>query len=350
MLPFKHESADMLFTVDTIGHLQNQEKALDEILRVTRPGALLFLHSECGDYRKRWPDKHLIKLIGYDFLARLDGHYSIRPSGELYNFYGRRFEIIKFFSPAGLLGWLLGYPDKYILAFKKARIWWMVIITFIFSIIKRLPVLGVALRLINAITNKLELLFGIEGGGSCFALVRKPLSQVNAVEFSANAIDIIIPTFNRADSVYNLLQLLLNQCRPIDSIFVVWQGKEKPAVPESSQIHCLFCSHPNLPSARNLGVRAGHNPIILFLDDDVFPDAGLVEAHRKCYGETFTGGVAGYVDDPFFDKDSPVPSQFNPATGEIHQNFSFPGKLQYDQHDGCKYVIQKGCTCKDWGI
>jgi ubiquinone/menaquinone biosynthesis C-methylase UbiE len=61
LLPFKHESIDALFSVDALGHLSNQERALDEISRICRPGAQLFLHSECGDYRKRWPDNILLK-------------------------------------------------------------------------------------------------------------------------------------------------------------------------------------------------------------------------------------------------------------------------------------------------
>ena len=173
-LPFKAEVAEALFSVDALGHIPNVNHALDEILRVTKPGAALFLHSECGSYRSRWPDTMLEKRIGYDFLARLDGHISVLPARELRALFGRRFLIDEAWSPAGIFGWLTGHPEKYRLAFAEAGCAGLAALTSACAGIKRIPVLGALLRLFNALQNHFELALGLQGGGSFFALLRKP--------------------------------------------------------------------------------------------------------------------------------------------------------------------------------
>ena len=38
--------------------------------------------------------------------------------------------------------------------------------------------------------------------------------------------------------------------------------------------------HTSLPLARNTGLKAGFNPVVIFLDDDTIPDANLIDMHR----------------------------------------------------------------------
>lgn len=179
-LPFKPGSADALFSLDTLGHVKSIPKVLDEIARIAKPGAPLFLHSECGDYRTRWPDAMLMKRIGHDFLAAYDDHRSIFPYATLRSWYTRRFHIDAIASAAGLTGWLTGYPEKYRLAFAKADIGTLTLLTAVFSLIKRMPVTGLLLRLLNATINHLELALGLQGGGSCWALLHKPVQTTVA--------------------------------------------------------------------------------------------------------------------------------------------------------------------------
>lgn len=328
LLPFKHESIDALFSVDALGHLSNQERALDEISRICRPGAQLFLHSECGDYRKRWPDNILLKKSGIDYLARLDGHYSIRQSSELNALLCRRFEVNRSCSPAGIFGWILGYPEKYRLAFKHARFYLLFLLTSFFALIKKLPLAGLIFRLLNAITNKVEIICGIEGGGSFFAHARKPYNEVSFSHSDHLPVDVIIPTYKRSDSVSKTVELIHKQCRPGDFLYVVWQGDEPPAVPVSNQVRLLYSSTPNLPLARNTGLKAGFNPVVIFLDDDIIPDANLIDMHRRCYLDKSIGAAAGFTDDPVFEGKSETPPWFDITNGEIYQNFSL-SKSQY---------------------
>jgi SAM-dependent methyltransferase len=169
MLPFRARTFDFVFTVDVLGHIENPNQALDEVLRVTRPACPVFIHSECSDYRRRWPDIALIKKLGIDFGVQLDGHWSLRNSAQIYQMLIARFHVTSFFSPAGLAGWLCGYPEKYSPAFAAASWRFLAAATSAFAVIKRTPVAGAFLRLINALSNHIELFFGIVGGGSCFA-------------------------------------------------------------------------------------------------------------------------------------------------------------------------------------
>ncbi len=168
-LPFKSSVFDAFYTIDALGHIRNSNRVLDECERVLRNGGHFFLHSECSDYRNRWPDRELIRMLGHDIIAQRDGHVGLRVSTDLHSSLTRRFAVVKSYSPAGLLGWLIGYPEKYRRAFKGVDRPVLCGILGIFKRVKQAPLLGAGLRLVNACTNRLELLLGVTGGGSFFA-------------------------------------------------------------------------------------------------------------------------------------------------------------------------------------
>jgi ubiquinone/menaquinone biosynthesis C-methylase UbiE len=172
-LPFRSLSIDALFSIDTLGHINRCESALDEFARVCKSGADLFVHSECRDYQSRWPDRNLIKILGDDTLARSDGHDFLKYFAELYEHYCRRFQIKSFVNPAGYFGFILGYPEKYKPAFLKAHWRFWGLLAGFFSVLKKTPVIGLGLRAANALTNHCEIFLRLKGGGSCFAELKK---------------------------------------------------------------------------------------------------------------------------------------------------------------------------------
>jgi SAM-dependent methyltransferase len=176
-LPLKGACADTLYSVDTLGHVADPAKVLDEMLRVVKPGARLFLHSECSNYRDRWPDNMLIRRLGFDLPARHDGHISLLPVVTLRTLIARRFLIDRIWSPAGLTGWCTGYPEKYYRAFREARCRALTPVTAVFAFVKKAPITGFLLRLFNASLNHLEIALGIQGGGSVFMLLHKPVDN-----------------------------------------------------------------------------------------------------------------------------------------------------------------------------
>ncbi|MBN1758458.1 MAG: methyltransferase domain-containing protein [Chitinispirillaceae bacterium] len=324
-LPFKPATIDALYSIDTLGHLRRQEQALDEIHRVCRSGAPLFLHSECADYRSRWPDRMLIRKLGSDRIAELDGHVGIRPAADMRILYERRFSIDRFFSPAGMSGWLTGYPEKYLPLFLKSRTLLPVLPTLICAVFRKLPFCKPIMRLLNTFTNRVELFLGLQGGGSCFAQGRTLIADPSTDDFVPPSIDVIIPTYNRPDLPGRLILSLLYQLRKNDRIFVIWQGNQRPSVTtDDRRIVLLHQPKPNLPAARNTGLHAGGNPIILYSDDDCIADEHLLDEHRTIYKEPGIGATAGYTDDPLFPSDAKVPSRFDPATGELVQHFALP--------------------------
>jgi SAM-dependent methyltransferase len=173
-LPFRQEQFRATFSIDTLGHIEDVNKVLDEMLRCSAAGAPLFLHSECADYRRRWPDRMLIRKLGEDLPARRDGHIGLLEARDLFMLYTRRFRVISFVNPAGYLGWFLGYPEKYRPAFAAAGLGGFTLFLGFCAAVKNLPIIGIGLRLVNALSNHLENFLGLTGGGSCFAVVRKP--------------------------------------------------------------------------------------------------------------------------------------------------------------------------------
>jgi GT2 family glycosyltransferase len=136
-------------------------------------------------------------------------------------------------------------------------------------------------------------------------------------------IDIIIPTYNRTGSIQAVAGSLVPQLSHGDRLYIVWQG-EKPSLPPTDSLQVLRSFPPNLPRARNTGISAGNNPVILMLDDDVEVDGHLLDGHRNAYGDSTTGCAAGYIEDPVYVGDFSMPSWFDEQTGQLIQNFSFP--------------------------
>ncbi|MDD5675389.1 MAG: class I SAM-dependent methyltransferase [Chitinivibrionales bacterium] len=172
-LPFKQESIDAACSVDVLGHVERVNAVLDEVLRVVKSGASLFIHSECADYRARWPDRALVQKLGDDRIASLDGHLFLQKSESLRALLVRRFLILRFESPAGIAGWCLGYPEKYRPLLHAAGMSGWALLCAMFAFVKKTPLAGAGLRLLNALTNRLELTLGLSGGGSCFARLKK---------------------------------------------------------------------------------------------------------------------------------------------------------------------------------
>jgi glycosyltransferase involved in cell wall biosynthesis len=136
-------------------------------------------------------------------------------------------------------------------------------------------------------------------------------------------IEAVIPTYDRPGRAEALAKALERQCRGGDGVLVVAQGRRRPAgLPAGARLMAL--ERPNLPAARNAALAASAADIVLFIDDDCSPAADLLEAHRSCYGDNAISGVAGFVDDPLFERSRPRPSFIDLTTGECVQNFSAP--------------------------
>lgn len=342
-LPFKDASFIAFFTIDVFGHLYDPPKALDNLYDVLQPGAKGFFHSECADYRRHWPDSWLIAKNGRDIPAEADDHISLYTVDVIRSLLSSRFSVISSFSPAGYAGWLTGYPEKYTDAFYRAGNKTLFSLVMFFSKIKANPAGKVLLRIFNYLTNRTELIFNLQGGGSFFADVIKPVSEKKTSERS---VDVIIPTYNRAVQVDALVKQLLPQCRNDDSIIIVSQDKSLNLNCINPKIHVLYSTPANLPKARNLGIQSGTNDIVLFLDDDTVISEGLLDQHRAAYNNSTITCIAGSVNDSRFIRATTSPSHFDPQTAELIQNFLYPETTQSISFMGAHFSFRRSVLSK----
>jgi GT2 family glycosyltransferase len=134
-------------------------------------------------------------------------------------------------------------------------------------------------------------------------------------------IDVIIPTYRRTEAALDVAHAAAEQLDIGEYVTIVVQQGRMPG-DATPRVRMIESSPPNLPRARNAGVAATAADIVLFLDDDVTVLPGLIAAFRAAFDDPAVGGIAGYVDDPLFDRSRLVPSTFVEETGEIFQNFS----------------------------
>ena len=155
------------------------------------------------------------------------------------------------------------------------------------------------------------------------------------------ALDIIIPTFGRPSNIESLVSALYHQIRENDTITVVWQGYTRPALSPRERLLIVHSSPPNLPLARNKGIKEGNNDIVFFIDDDVVPEEGLLEAHRKMYADPEIGAVAGRLKDPAFDGSQGVPSLIDFQTGDCRQDFAVPASQESISMMGANMSVRR---------
>lgn len=112
---------------------------------------------------------------------------------------------------------------------------------------------------------------------------------------------IIICTYRRPAEARRLLIELKEQRYKNFEVLVVYQGEKadigkiKSPTETFYPIKYFYEVNPNLPRARNIGIREASGEIVLFLDDDIKPGNNLVEAHIKNHADSKVGIVGGKV-------------------------------------------------------
>jgi GT2 family glycosyltransferase len=101
---------------------------------------------------------------------------------------------------------------------------------------------------------------------------------------SAAAISVVIPTFNRPDSLPRVAAALARQTLAPErmELLVVEDAKNEAPVelPELPfQVRVLRADQPGASHARNSGWRAAAHPLVLFIGDDIVPEPELVARH-----------------------------------------------------------------------
>jgi GT2 family glycosyltransferase len=123
----------------------------------------------------------------------------------------------------------------------------------------------------------------------------------------SRALTIVIPTYGRDGILLETLKHLFALNPPASEVIVVDQTEEHShqvsltlaSCQASGQIRWLRLKDPSIPAAMNRGLLEASHPIVLFLDDDIIPHPGLVEAHVSALEKTGAALVAGRIIQPW---------------------------------------------------
>ena len=123
----------------------------------------------------------------------------------------------------------------------------------------------------------------------------------------SRALSIVVPTYGRDEVLLETLKHLFALNPPASEVIVVDQTEE-----HSNEVSCtleswqasgrmrwLRLKDPSIPGAMNRGLLEASQPIVLFLDDDIIPHSGLVEAHAGALEKTGAALVAGRIIQPW---------------------------------------------------
>lgn len=160
------------------------------------------------------------------------------------------------------------------------------------------------------------------------------------------ALSIVIPTFMRDRVLWDSVRSLAPQIREGDELIVVDQNVpalEAPADLRRPWLRLLHLDRPSLTRARNLGLAEARRDRVVFLDDDIIPDEGLMSALRRATLEHPDRILTGVVDQDDKPEDVPTPGWVDLRTGEIRTNFSRPVTGEVPFFPGCLSLVPKAC-------
>jgi GT2 family glycosyltransferase len=120
-------------------------------------------------------------------------------------------------------------------------------------------------------------------------------------------ITIVIPSYRREGVLLDTLDALLGLPTKAAEILVLDQTEKHEAITEkhleelaaSGAIRWLRLQRPSIPQAMNRGLLEASQDIVLFVDDDVRPEAELLTAHLAAHRQYPQTLVAGRVVQPW---------------------------------------------------
>ncbi|MBZ0090516.1 MAG: glycosyltransferase [Thermoanaerobaculia bacterium] len=106
------------------------------------------------------------------------------------------------------------------------------------------------------------------------------------------AISVVIPSYSREGVLVETVRRVVRQLGTSDEILIIDQSPTHEPETEtaladlerSERVFWYRKSRPSICEAMNVGALLARNEVVLFLDDDVVPAPGLLEAHREVLG------------------------------------------------------------------
>jgi GT2 family glycosyltransferase len=118
---------------------------------------------------------------------------------------------------------------------------------------------------------------------------------------------VVVPTYRRDRILLETLQHLFALTPPASEIIVVDQTEQHrnevshalDSWQASGRMRWLRLKEPSIPGAMNRGLLEASHATVLFVDDDIVPESGLVAAHLSALKKTNAALVAGRVIQPW---------------------------------------------------
>lgn len=134
-------------------------------------------------------------------------------------------------------------------------------------------------------------------------------------------LSIIIPTYQRETVLIDTVEYLLKlHPKPSEILLVDQTPRHEEATERRLQelqrggiVRQIKLEKPSITGAMNIGLRQAHFEVVLFLDDDIIPDANLIAAHLAAHehGERIVAGqVLQPGELPLQDEEEVEPFQF----------------------------------------
>lgn len=109
---------------------------------------------------------------------------------------------------------------------------------------------------------------------------------------------VVIATKGRPNATRHVVESLAVALDAGDRLVVIDQSPDMGGLAHACddlQVSYVPFTDGGLPAARNKGVAALDTDIVLFVDDDIVPRPGLLQAHREAYDDPTVGGVGGRI-------------------------------------------------------
>jgi glycosyltransferase involved in cell wall biosynthesis len=115
------------------------------------------------------------------------------------------------------------------------------------------------------------------------------------------SISVVVPTYNRGHALEAILRPLIDDPTARELIVVIDGSTDdslqvvQALAARDSRVRALPIANGGEMAAREAGARAAESEIVLFLDDDVLAEPGLVASHAARHAERVADVVLGYM-------------------------------------------------------
>jgi len=123
-----------------------------------------------------------------------------------------------------------------------------------------------------------------------------------------DSLTVVLPSYMREDVLVSTLRAVVAILAPSDEVVVVDQTPRHEPATEAAlrelegagRVRWVRKAKPSICEAMNVGALVARGHVLVFLDDDVVPSAGLLEAHRRAVaGPGCPPAVCGQVLQPW---------------------------------------------------